>query len=100
MNISEELKKEIIADLKIDNLAPDYQDTVLNRLEEIILDKANLEIIKSLSEEKREELSKLLEEENDEKITAFLFQTKPDFPILVEDAAKFVVSRFKELQVA
>lgn len=100
MNIPEKLKKEIIDDLKISTFTPDYQDAVLKRLEEVILDKANLEVIKSLSEEKRNELEKLLAGEDDEQITNFFISASPNFLDLIEHSAKSVVSRFKELKIA
>ncbi len=55
----EQLKKEILKELKIDHLPENDQKKIVEKLGEVILQRLSLELLKSLPEDKKEEFKKL-----------------------------------------
>lgn len=96
MNKDENLKEKVASFLNISHLTIEEQDKVISGLTENVLSKINIAIIERLSEEEIEELRKISEENNKEKISEYINSKIKDFPNLVNKCIKEEVDRFKE----
>lgn len=91
--IDEELKAEIIDDLGLRDLTSIEQDSIINDLEEKIIEQVNSIILDRLDEEEKGELETLLE---DDEIASFLERAIPDIEEVKKQAAIWVVENWKK----
>ncbi len=91
--IDENLKAEIISDLGIKELTSFEQEAIIAELEEKIIEQVNSIILDRLTQEEKEELENLSE---DEEITLFLQKTISDLDQVKQEAALWVVKNWRQ----
>ncbi|MBI4121131.1 MAG: hypothetical protein HY457_02660 [Parcubacteria group bacterium] len=89
------LQSKIATELGVGNLPPESQKRIIARLGEIILQRATMNILDVLPEEKRGEFGKLAAGDDQSAVEAFLKQFVPNADELVNAAIKQEVEAFK-----
>lgn len=93
--ISEEVKKQIIAELGIEEVDVIKQEEIMQKLEDNIQRKIVLEVLDLLGQEDRERILQFTEAGENEKAFEFLSEKIPAMEPLVKAAAVSVVKEFK-----
>ena len=100
---SDVLKKNILVELGLQDLAEDRKLELLSQMSNLIQKRVLLRVIKSLSVEDKEKFDQLLGKENESEIYRFLIAKVPNIEeITDEEVIKFkeeVVERVKNLSV-
>ncbi len=94
----EELTAAIAADLGIGDFSLKEQQTLIAQFGEVALKAATLSILEKLSEEKRNEFSKIAETGDAEALKTFLDREVPEHEKLAKAAVDDEMRRFKEFQ--
>jgi succinate dehydrogenase flavin-adding protein (antitoxin of CptAB toxin-antitoxin module) len=98
--MQDELTAAIATDLGINDLPLPEQQTLIAQFGEVALKAATLSVLEKLSEEKRNEFSKIAETGDAEALKTFLDREVPEHEELAKTAVADEVRRFKEFQAA
>ena len=93
---SDLLKKNILVELGLQDLAHERQLELLNKMSDLIQKRVLLRVIKSLSVAEKEEFDKLLGKENAQEIYRFLIAKVPNIDEITDEE----VIKFKEEIIA
>jgi succinate dehydrogenase flavin-adding protein (antitoxin of CptAB toxin-antitoxin module) len=96
--MQDELTAAIAADIGIADLPLAEQQTLIAQFGEVALKAATLSVLEKLSEEKRNEFSKIAETGDAEALKTFLDREVPEHEELAKTAVDDEVRRFKEFQ--
>lgn len=94
MSLNTAIKTNLVRELNLENLSPEKQEEIFEKIGKIIFQKIILKITEILPEENLNDFQKLLENEAEENKNLFLFlQEKiPNFEEIVDET----VTEFKE----
>lgn len=93
----EELRKRIIAELNIGHLTNEEQETVINKVSEVLMKRATLEVMRRIPEDQLDELDKLTEAEDGAGIQKLVAKYVPNVEEVVTQAAKDGLAEHKRL---
>ena len=92
---TEQTKKYIIENLKLENLSPDEQGEIIKKLGDDIEKKAFIVILKALDKKEQKELLAISEKGSIEEINTFIKEKIPNVKEIIEKVAKKTVEDFK-----
>ena len=93
----EELRKRIVAELNIGHLTDDEQEKVINKVSEVLMKRATLEVMRRIPEDQLDELDKLTEAEDGAGIQKLGAKYVPNVEEVVTQAAKDGLAEHKRL---
>jgi hypothetical protein len=95
--ITEEIKKNIIKELGLENFSAEKAEEVMTKLEQNIERNLTLEVLDLLTLDDQQEFMKIAETESDEDVKSFLETKISNFDSLAKAVAESVVKEFKDL---
>ena len=96
----DDMTAQIAADLGIDHLSKEDQQTLIAQFGEVALKAATIAVVEKLPEDKRQEFAKLAEAGDAKALQGFLDTEVPDHEAVAKAAVDAEVQRFKELQAS
>ena len=94
---TEEIKKQIVADLKIDNLPDSLQNDIIEKLGQNVLQRVTLEILKQIPKEHHNEFDTISDSGDPDKIRSFIEQFIPNLDEFTKQVTAKEIIEFKAL---
>jgi len=94
---TQEIRKQIITDLKLDNLPESLQNDIIEKLGQNILQRVALEILKEIPEERRDEFDIVSDAGDLDKTRCFVEQFIPNLDEFTKQVTAKEIEEFKNL---
>ena len=93
----EEIKKQIVTDLKIENLPESLQNDIIEKLGQNVLQRVALEILKKIPKEHHDEFDAVSDAGDPDKTRSFIEQFIPNLDEFTKQVTTREIAEFKEL---